>query len=76
MKMNQEERDAAYREYVNNVGMDRKDQCWVLTVFDTWERNPHYDGPDEPHPEDDSALLEMLDNETLSLYNYADQNSD
>ena len=42
----------AYREMVGNIGSDHPEQCWILTPFDTWERNPAYTGPDEPHPED------------------------
>lgn len=42
----------AYREMVSNVGMDRPTQQWILTDYDTWERNPSYDGPEQPHPED------------------------
>jgi len=43
----------AYREMVNNVGQDNPDHCWILTPFDTWERNPAYVGPEQPHPEFD-----------------------
>lgn len=42
----------AYREMVVNMGQDRPQECWILTPYDTWERNPAYVGPDEPHPED------------------------
>ena len=70
--LNQEDRDAAFREYVNNVGMDRLDECWVWTVWDTWERNPHYEGPDQPHPEDDDARYPE-DPEECALFNYADE---
>lgn len=28
------------------------DQAWILSDRDTWERNPRYDGPPVPHPED------------------------
>ena len=41
----------ACREYARNVGMDRPEQPWILTDYDTWERNPHYTGPPAPHPE-------------------------
>lgn len=41
----------AYREMVVNMGQDRPEQCWILTPYDTWERNPAYVGPEEPHPE-------------------------
>ena len=43
----------AVREWVWNVGQDRADQQWVLSDYDTWERNPHYTGPDQDHPEDE-----------------------
>ena len=62
----------AYREYVRHLGEDRPNQCWVLTVWDTWERNPFYNGPDQPHPEDDHMNVE-LDPETQALFDYADE---
>ena len=43
----------AVREWVWNVGQDRADQQWVISDYDTWERNPHYTGPDQGHPEDE-----------------------
>lgn len=39
------------REYARNVGFERQNQAWILSPFDTWERNPFYSGPAEPHPE-------------------------
>lgn len=42
------------REYVRIVGADRPDQEWVLSPFDTWERNPYYRGKPGPHPEDEA----------------------
>lgn len=41
----------AYNEMVRNVCADNPERCWVLTPYDTWERNPNYTGPEEPHPE-------------------------
>ena len=49
------------REYARNVGHDRTDCAWVLSPFDTWERNPFYAGPPQPHPEDDYAGAEIED---------------
>ena len=46
----------AYNEMVQNIGLDRQDQEWILTPFDTWEHNPNYDGPPQPHPEADDSL--------------------
>lgn len=38
--------------YAHEKGRDRPDLCWILSDRDVWYRNPYYDGPDEPHPED------------------------
>ena len=43
----------ACREYARNVGIEYPDRAWILTHFDTWERNPFYHGPAVPHPESD-----------------------
>jgi len=32
------------------------EQCWFLTDRDVWVRNPAFQGPTEPHPEDYSEL--------------------
>ena len=45
---------ASMREYAGNVGSENTEQAWILTPFDTWERNPYYNGPPVRHPEDDS----------------------
>lgn len=50
----------AYCEMVQNIGADNADKCWILTPFDTWERNPAYTGPDVPHPEDDFLPEDFL----------------
>jgi hypothetical protein len=41
----------ACREYARNVGRDRPDTAWISTPYDTWEPNPFYRGPAQPHPE-------------------------
>lgn len=41
----------AAREQAYNEGRDNPGRAWVLTFFDTWERNPFYAGPPVPHPE-------------------------
>jgi len=43
----------AAKEYAHNVGMDHPDRPWILTNWDSWERNPFYNGPPHPHPEDE-----------------------
>lgn len=42
----------AVREWVWNVGYEDcyKDQQWICSNYDTWERNPHYHGPEQQHP--------------------------
>ena len=46
---------AAVRQWAGVHGEDRPDDRWVLSPFDTWENNPHWNGTDpyQPHPEDD-----------------------
>jgi hypothetical protein len=45
----------AVREWAANVGYEDhyKDRQWICSNYDTWERNPHYTGPEQRHPEDD-----------------------
>lgn len=49
----------ACREFAQAVGFDnmaagREQPAWILTNWDSWERNPYYTGPAVRHPEDDS----------------------
>lgn len=46
-------RSQAVSEWAWNVGRERLGDAWLLSDYDTWERNPHYTGPDVPHPESD-----------------------
>lgn len=49
---------AAVRQYAAVYGEADTASAWVLTPYDTWERNPFYVGEPQPHPEDDSDLYE------------------
>lgn len=40
-------------EQVQIFGMEQQDRQWILTGWDTWERNPFYRGEEQQHPEDD-----------------------
>lgn len=42
----------AVREWAWSVGRDYPNAQWLLSSYDTWERNPHYRGPEQRHPED------------------------
>lgn len=42
----------AVREWAWNAGHDNPDVPWLLSDYDTWERNPFYRGPAAPHPDD------------------------
>lgn len=44
----------ACREFARNVGGEQPERAWILTDYDTWERNPFYYGPSVPHPEYDA----------------------
>lgn len=46
----------AVREHTANVGRDHPEQAWILSPFDSWEKNPWYHGPQVRHPEDDHHL--------------------
>jgi len=41
----------AIQEWVWSVGHERADCAWLVSSYDTWERNPYYRGPEVPHPE-------------------------
>lgn len=43
----------AVKEWAYNAGAAYPGDAWLLSDYDTWERNPHYRGPKVPHPEDD-----------------------
>jgi hypothetical protein len=49
----------AAQEYGRNAGMDDPDREWILTPWDSWERNPFYTGPRGRHPEDDDYDSEI-----------------
>jgi len=51
----------AVREWAWNAGQYRLDQQWILSNYDTWERNPHYTGPDQGHPNDDEYYEDYED---------------
>ena len=42
----------AAQEYVWNVGAEMRDVEWISSPYDSWHKNPFYDGPPGPHPED------------------------
>jgi hypothetical protein len=48
----------AVREWAWNCGGEPGyvDSCWLLHDYDVWVRNPHYRGPVQPHPENDSCF--------------------
>ena len=44
---------AHIKEWAHNVGAEYPDREWLLSDYDSWERNPHYRGVPGRHPEDD-----------------------
>ncbi len=56
----------ACREFARNVGHEFPDRPWILTDYDTWERNPFYQGPPARHPEDDQEDEGGIDEEAAS----------
>lgn len=63
----------AISEWARNVGfLDRyKDSQYLLTDYDSWVVNPHYHGPEQPHPEDDryeESEQDAADREEMEAY--------
>lgn len=52
--------DEATRQYAYNHGALEPEKAWILTPFDVWMPNPHYNGPAVPHPEDDIDWAEVF----------------
>ena len=44
---------AAVDQYASVYGEEDTKAAWILSPFDTWEANPHYQGAPQPHPEAD-----------------------
>lgn len=42
----------AVGEYTRNHGHDQPEREWILSPFDTWEKNPWYTGKPGRRPED------------------------
>ena len=57
MQYDEEDRCATYgeafAEYARNAGEGHPEQEWILTPWDTWQRNPWFTGKPGRHPEDD-----------------------
>lgn len=68
----------AIEEWTRNVGYEDcyKDRQWICSNYDTWERNPYYRGPEQPHPEaayDDYLFeREWIDWEITNLKNHVE----
>jgi hypothetical protein len=46
------------------------EKAWLLSDFDTWERNPHYKGEPVPHPDADLADNEEAQAEVPKVANW------
>ena len=51
----------AVRQWAWDKGGDVPDRQWILSPYDSWERNPHYVGPDQGHPEYDDYCVDDLE---------------
>ncbi len=47
-------------EQVQIFGAEMPERQWILSGWDTWERNPYYKGEEQQHPEDDTPHEEWL----------------
>jgi len=50
-------------EQVQIFGAEMPDRQWILSGWDTWERNPYYHGEEQQHPEDDMPHEEWVKNQ-------------
>ena len=50
----------AVREWAWNVGDTVVTRQWILSDYDTWERNPHYVGPDLGYPDEEGVAGEVF----------------
>ena len=52
----------AVREWAWNAGQEPYyiNSQWMLHDYDVWVSNPHYCGPEQQHPEDDTPHEEWL----------------
>jgi len=57
---------AAAREYVANAGAHQPEKEWILTPYDSWERNPHYQGEPGVHPEDLAYPIQSKQNNIIN----------
>lgn len=49
----------ACREYARNVGAEHPDLEWILSPYDSWERNPFYTGKPGPYPEHENGMYDI-----------------
>ena len=55
----------AIEEQRQIFGMENPDKQWILSSWDTWEKNPFYQGEEQQHPEDDATHEEWLENQAF-----------
>jgi hypothetical protein len=48
-------------QWARAEGAESPETGWILSPFDTWERNPSYRGPEVPHPEDEEGWTMVSD---------------
>lgn len=46
-------------------GSENSNKAWILSNYDTWERNPYYVGEPVPHPEDSPYCATVEEEEEL-----------
>jgi hypothetical protein len=57
----------AVREWASITGFHFPEREWLLSDYDTWERNPHYTGKLGRHPEDDVYDEEVVSEMVMPL---------
>lgn len=44
---------AALSQWASAYGKENPSAAWIATPYDSWMKNPHYQGPPVQHPEHD-----------------------
>lgn len=60
-------RSAAVQQWAADRGQLRPDLAWIISPFDTWEPNPFYVGPRQPHPDDDCDYIPLTFQQALTI---------
>lgn len=59
----------AVNQWTCVYGAEKSENAWILSPYDTWERNPCYRGPAQPHPEETTEEYEQFEATSEEFHN-------